>query len=58
MADNEHCLEAIVADDKQTVGCMVWLKSESLRSRGIGNLSKGRPEENDWTRSAHSDWHF
>src|SRR5882762_4086366 len=28
MADSEHCLGVSVADDKQTVGCMVWLKSE------------------------------
>jgi hypothetical protein len=28
MADSEHCMEAIVADDQQTVGCMVRLESE------------------------------
>ena len=28
MADKGHCLEVIVASDRQTVACMVWLKSE------------------------------
>src|ERR1700722_16838706 len=28
MADSEHCLEGIVADDKQTVVCMARLESE------------------------------
>src|SRR5712664_3291437 len=28
MADSEHCMQASVADDKQTVGCMVRLESE------------------------------
>jgi hypothetical protein len=28
MADSEHCTEAIVADDQQTVACMVRLESE------------------------------
>ena len=60
MADRWHCLEVEVADDKQTVGCMVRLKSEeppqSLQLEIY--LKGGGPEEDDWARNAHSGLAF
>ena len=59
MADSEHCLEAIVADDKQTVGCMVWLKSEEPpQSVELEIYLKGGQRKTIGPGVPIRDWHF
>jgi hypothetical protein len=59
MADSGHCLEARVADDKQTVGCMVWLKSEKPpQSVELEIYLKGGQRKTIGPGTPIRDWHF
>ena len=59
MADSGHCLEAWVAEDKQTVGCMVWLKSEEPpQSVELEIYLKGGQRKTIGPGAPIRDWHF
>ena len=59
MADSGHCLEAWVADDKQTVGCMVWQKSEEPpQSVELEIYLKGGQRKTIGPGTPIRDWHF
>jgi hypothetical protein len=59
MADSEHCLGASVADDKQTVVCMVRLKSEEPPlSVELEIYLKGGQRETIEPGAPIRDWHF
>jgi hypothetical protein len=59
MADKGHCLEVMVADDKQTVGCMVWLKSEEPpQSLQLELYIKGGERKTIEPGAAIREWHF
>jgi hypothetical protein len=59
MADSGHCLEVEVADDKQTVGCMVRLKSEEPpQSLQLEIYLKGGQKKTIGTGAPVRGWHF
>jgi hypothetical protein len=59
MADSWHCLEVEVADDKQTVGCMVRLKSEEPpQSVQLEIYLKGGQRKMIGPGEPIRDWHF
>jgi len=59
MADNGHCLEVIVAADKQSVGCMVWLKSEEPpKSLQLEIYLKGGHRNTIEPGAFIREWHF
>jgi len=59
MAGREHCLEATVADDLQTVGCMVKLKSEEPPSSvELEIYLKGGQRKTIEPGAPVRDWHF
>jgi hypothetical protein len=59
MADSGDCLEAGVADDKQTVGCMVSLKSEEPpQSVELEIYLKGGQRRTIGPGAPIRDWHF
>jgi hypothetical protein len=59
MADRGHCLEVEVADDKQTVGCMVRLKSEEPpQSLQLEIYLKGGQRKTIGPGTPIRDWHF
>jgi hypothetical protein len=59
MADNGYCLEVRVADDSQTVGCMVRLKSEEPpQSLQLEIYLKGGNRHTIEPGAPIRDWHF
>jgi len=60
MADGGYCLEAIVADDRQTVGCMVGLKSEEPpgSSLQLDIFLKGGNKNTIEPGAFIREWHF
>lgn len=59
MANNGHCLEVIVAADKQSVGCMVWLKSEEPpKSLQLEIYLKGGHRNTIEPGAFIREWHF
>jgi hypothetical protein len=59
MADSEHCMEAIVADDQQTVACMVRLESEEPPlSVELEIYLKGGQRKTIKPGAPIRDWHF
>src|ERR1700726_4122223 len=59
MADKGHCLEVIVASDRQTVACMVWLKSEEPpRSTELEIYLKGGQRKAIESGAEIREWHF
>jgi hypothetical protein len=59
MADSEHCLEGIVADDKQTVVCMARLESEEPPlSVELEVYLKGGQRKTIGPGAPIRDWHF
>jgi hypothetical protein len=59
MADSGHCLEVEVADDQQTVGCMVRLKSEEPpQSVQLEIYLKGGQRKTIGPGVPIRDWHF
>jgi hypothetical protein len=59
MADSGHCLEVEVADDKQTIGCMVWLKSEEPpQSLQLEIYLKDGQRKTIGPGAPIRDWHF
>jgi hypothetical protein len=59
MADSEHCMEAIVADDQQTVVCMARLESEEPPlSVELEIYLKGGQRRTIGPGAPIRDWHF
>jgi hypothetical protein len=59
MADSGHCLEVRVADDKQTVGCMVRLMAEEPpQSLQLEIYLKGGQRKTIGPGAPIRDWHF
>jgi len=58
MADSEHCLRPslLTTTDRRMHGVAEVGSASAVG--GIGNLSKGGPEENDWTGVPHSGLAF
>jgi len=59
MADNGYCLEVRTADDAQTIGCMVRLKSEELpQSLQLDIYLKGGNRNTVEPGAPIREWHF